>query len=54
VSIRYGFAIWYYVCRLREIELTEDGRLLRKITTGEWQISESCRTAQFKNDSENS
>jgi len=31
-----------------ERELTEDSRLLRRITTGEWQISGSCRTARFQ------
>jgi len=48
VSVRYGFATRYCVCQLRERELIEDVRLLRKITTGEWQISESCRTARFE------
>jgi len=39
----------HIVLRLSAVrELTEDGRLLRKTTTGEWQISKSCRTARFQ------
>jgi len=45
----YSLRFRHMILRLpaeRERELTEDGRLLRKIT-GEWQILESCRTARF-------
>jgi len=33
--------------KYRSVKLTEDGRLLRRKTTAEWQISGSCRTARF-------